>query len=105
MDWFRHNSSEAYQQQRHEQRATWTGPTTVSLKHQRYNSPPENQGGKAKDTDAWATWKQQQHSNKGWNWKSNQWKYNRKPLAKPRSDGPKDRWIKRACTAKLRAAI
>ena len=72
MEWFRHNSSEAYQQQRHEQRSTWTGPTTVSLKHQRFNSPPGNQGGKAKDTDAWAGWNQQQHSNKGWNWKRNQ---------------------------------
>ena len=72
MDWFRHNSGESYQQQRHEQRASWNGPTTVSLKHQRYTSPQDNQSGKGKDTDAWATWKQQQQYNKGWNWKNNQ---------------------------------
>ena len=65
MDWFRHNSSEAYQNQRQEQRSKWTGPVHASAKHQWTGS--QDHAGKGQDADAWANWSSQQHY-KGRNW-------------------------------------
>ena len=69
MDWYRHNSAEAYQHHRQEQRSTWPGPVVVSSKHQ-WHSAPHDQGGKGQDADAWSNWNSQQQY-KGRNWKAN----------------------------------
>ena len=69
MDWFRHNSAEAYQHHRQEQRTNWPGPVLVSAKHQ-WHSGTNDQVGKGHDADAWSSWNSQQQY-KGRNWKAN----------------------------------